>query len=331
MYPLYINDGGEAVLVTRDTTTLVVGLPGTACDYEVNVNAAQTAINNALSALPATGGEVLLNWNQAVTITGPITINKQNVHLRGLGFTTEIKRGYTTTADTSGMIEIRNSRASVRHLTLNGNKASYSGTYCHGFWGNILGNTSVIQSCQLKDISGIAFSVYSCANLTIRDCKVMGSTDGILSASNVHVLDNEIRVTGQVIKIGTGESSEGSLVQGNTLVTTGAVAVYPGSFSQILNNDIRAGNTAVKLVTGSKETIVQGNICRAPGYGIQCVGESFHFSNNLIIIATGGYAGIQLDTTAKYGMVANNFVRGITTALTGNGTSVTRTNNIAVA
>ena len=66
-------------------------------DYYCSGTNDQTVINNAISALPSTGGKIVL-LEGTYNIGGTITINKSNVTIQGLGHNVILKTATSTTA-----------------------------------------------------------------------------------------------------------------------------------------------------------------------------------------------------------------------------------------
>src|SRR5690606_7315040 len=67
------------------------------CDYLCDGTNDQVEINNAITALPATGGEIVI-LDGTYNITATISINKDNVFIRGNGNATILKRMWDTSS-----------------------------------------------------------------------------------------------------------------------------------------------------------------------------------------------------------------------------------------
>ena len=63
------------------------------CDYLCDGTADQVQINAAITALPATGGEIVI-LDGTYNITAKIDVTKDNVSIRGNGNATILKRIY---------------------------------------------------------------------------------------------------------------------------------------------------------------------------------------------------------------------------------------------
>ena len=74
--------------------TSTAGWTAADCDYLCDGTADQTEINAAITALPATGGEVVI-LDGTYNITAKINVAKNNVSIRGNGNATILKRMFT--------------------------------------------------------------------------------------------------------------------------------------------------------------------------------------------------------------------------------------------
>src|SRR5690606_32557683 len=68
------------------------------CDYLCDGTNDQVEINNAIDALPASGGEVVI-LDGTYNITATIIVNKDNVSIRGNGNATVLKRMWNSSSD----------------------------------------------------------------------------------------------------------------------------------------------------------------------------------------------------------------------------------------
>jgi parallel beta-helix repeat protein len=109
------------------------------CDYLCDGTNDQEEIIQALNALPATGGEVVI-LDGTYNITASINIPKDNVSIRGSGNATTLKRMYNSTNTDSGstakgLITLNEkSGCKIQGLQIDGNKATYTASYNYGIY-----------------------------------------------------------------------------------------------------------------------------------------------------------------------------------------------------
>ena len=81
--------------------TSTAGWTAADCDYLCDGTADQTEINAAITALPATGGEVVI-LDGTYNITAKINVTKDNVSIRGNGNATILKRMFNSSVKEGG-------------------------------------------------------------------------------------------------------------------------------------------------------------------------------------------------------------------------------------
>jgi trimeric autotransporter adhesin len=187
-----------------------------AADYvNASTTSAQTVINTALTALPATGGMVYLMEGTYI-IDGSISI-PNNTTLAGAGPSTIIKfknginaafKGIVNTDTTTG------TRVVVRDLFINGNKSNQSGTFI--------------------SMNGIYFTQ-------------MGAGSGTSARDGGRIINTIVRDTYMNAVYPTGgivlDNSSNNIVNGNTVQgNVVGIATYSGSSNNAFTNNIVQGN-----------------------------------------------------------------------------------------
>jgi parallel beta-helix repeat protein len=150
------------------------------CDYLCDGTADDVEINAAITALPATGGEVVI-LDGIYNITASINIPKDNVSLRGSGNATTLKRMYNSTNVGSGptargLITLNGkSGCKIQGLQIDGNKATYTASYNYGIYlySSSSDNTVTGNTCNNN---GYGIYLYSSSNDTVTGNTVTGNT-----------------------------------------------------------------------------------------------------------------------------------------------------------
>jgi len=266
--------------------TLTSGWTEKDCDYLCDGKDDQEEINNAITALPASGGEIVI-LDGTYYITASINIPKDNVSIRGNGNATILKRMYNST-NAEGLITLNGkSGCKIQGLQIDGNKAKYTASSNHGIY------------------------LYSSSNNTITGITCNNNSSGIrLSSSS----DNT--VTGNACKNNSYgiflDSSNNNTVTGNTCNNNSSYGIFLEEFSA--NNTV-TGNTCnnsyigIHLYSSSNNNTVTGNTCNNnSSYGI-------YLSSSSINTVTGNTcnnnsSGIQLRWSNNNTVTGNTCIRG---------------------
>ena len=174
------------------------------CDYLCDGTDDQKEIIQALNALPATGGEVVI-LDGTYNIMASINIPKDNVSIRGSGNATTLKRMYNSTNKDSGstakgLITLNGkSGFKIQGLQIDGNKAIYTSIYNHGIYLHSSSNNMVTgNTCNNNYSGGIYLSSSSNSTVTGNICNNNRCGIRLSSSSNNTVTGNTcIRGTGQ--------------------------------------------------------------------------------------------------------------------------------------
>ena len=149
------------------------------CDYLCDGTADQTEINAAITALPATGGEVVI-LDGTYNITAKIDVTKDNVSIRGNGNATILKRMFNSPVP-EGVITLTNrSGCKIADLQVDGTKTSYIGeTNLDIYLENSNDNTITGNTCNNNSNSGIY--LYNSSDNTVTGNTCNNSNDGIIA------------------------------------------------------------------------------------------------------------------------------------------------------
>ena len=195
------------------------------CDYLCDGTADQTEINAAITALPATGGEIVI-LDGTYNITASINIPKNNVSIKGNGNATILKRMYNSTntdsgATAKGLITLNEkSGCKIQGLQIDGNKATYTASYNYSIYLSSSSNNNTVTGNTCNNNSyGIRLDSSSNNTVTGNTC-IRGTgtpedytTDQYtirLSGTGNLISSNNCMGKAVVISGGTGNSAWGN-------------------------------------------------------------------------------------------------------------------------
>jgi parallel beta-helix repeat protein len=312
------SGGKRTARFTVGTST--AGWTAADCDYLCDGTADQTEINAAITALPATGGEVVI-LDGTYNITAKINVAKNNVSIRGNGNATILKRMYNSSTGEGVITLTSRSGCKIANLQVDGNKASYTASNNFGIYLSSSSNNTVTgNTCNNNNNDGIR--LYSSSNNT-----VTGNTYNNNSNYGIYLYSSssDNTVTGNTCNNNsTGiylSSSSNNTVTGNTCNNT-VTGIYLYSSS---NNNTVTGNTCnnnsnygIRLSSSSNNTVT-GNTCNNnSNYGIRLYSSSNNtVTGNTCIRGTGQTSDytssqytIQLGTTSNYNLISSNNCMG---------------------
>jgi parallel beta-helix repeat protein len=172
------------------------------CDYLCDGTADQTEINAAITALPATGGEIVI-LDGTYNITAKIDVTKDNVSIRGNGNATILKRMFNSTS-AEGVITLTiRSGCKIVNLQIDGNKTSYTNSNNNGIYIRDSSNNNTITGNTCNNNSGSGICLYSSSNNTVTGNTCNNNNNGIY----INVSSNNT-VTGNTCIRGTGQTSD---------------------------------------------------------------------------------------------------------------------------
>lgn len=271
---LYITPEMEYEGAGKRTCRFVVGTSTAGwtaadCDYLCDGTADDVEINAAIQALPSTGGEIVI-LDGTYNITATITMNKQNVVLKGNGPSTILQRNFSSSSFTNPVLYIYSKNNVICNLAVDGNSETYSSD---GYGISIFADNGKVLSCYLFNNSGSAILASGLNdNNVISSIVATGNNIGInISNGNGHLaVGNICNNNGTGILLGgnssavvgnccNGNSRNGiylascnnSACVGNTCNDNDEYGIYIQSASSC-NNNIVSGNTAIRG-TGTAE------------------------------------------------------------------------------
>ena len=284
-------------------------------DYLCDGTADEVEINAAITALPSTGGEVVI-LEGTYDIKSGIYIGKSNVTLRGTGFGTKLIRGFNSGSSTGdGVIYTGPSSSSclnvkISDLTIDG--TSFPDTINKKSVGvRLSASRSLVTNCNF--IANSAAGVYV-------------SGEGNIISNNIFYCYVSISEAPQIKYSTMTEAVIGSLIIGNT-ISTKNYGIAPSSKSDVATI---VGNTIIKAAVGIQcgdSTTVSSNFLRECSEGISIIGnKSVIVGNNVVKDSYGSIdTSIAIRNSADYNLVTANMIYGknYTNNSTGSGNTIT--------
>lgn len=206
------------------------------CDYLCDGTADEVEINAAIQALPRGGGGEVVILDGIYNLTGSILVNKNKVTLSGNGTSTVLKRAFAGSLGYPGLIVTTGSYSTIRFLSIDGMRNTYSGLYNSGIYLSSASNNSTATGNICTDNSTNGISMGSSSNITITGNTCTGNT-----GSGIYLYS----------------SSNNSTITGNTCNNNNNNGIYLDSSSNITvtgNSCIRGTGTASDY-TSSQNTI----------------------------------------------------------------------------
>jgi parallel beta-helix repeat protein len=256
-------------------------------DYLCDGTNDQEEIIQALTALPATGGEIVI-LDGIYNITASINVPKDNVSLRGNGNATILKRMYNSTSADSGptaggLITLNGkSGCKIQGLQIDGNKATYTASYNYGIRLQSSNNNTVTgNTCNNNYYDGIQLSSSSSDNAVTGNTCNNNNYNGIRlhSSNNNTVTGNTCNNNSYSYGICLYSSSSDNTVTGNTCNNNiDGIHLYSSSSDNaVIGNTCSNNNNGIRLQSSNNNTVT-GNTCNNNNYGIRL----FSSSNNTV-------------------------------------------------
>ena len=279
----------------------------------------QMSIQDALDALPATGGKVMLmegTW----AITDPITIPQNNVTLSGQGRSSFIDGDGLATGEHGIVVS---AKTSVKLIDFAMQTENGGGKVCHCIFIEDGSNNCTIQRVTIvdSDSDGIHIEGTTMYDIRIRQVNIEGADDyGIhvnMDAANFayrfHIANCLILTTGtDGIRLGAGGAGNLYCEVNNNMVfnnTAGAgINIYEAEYSDLSNNIVwSSGADGISLNT-CIHCNMQGNVVYDNAdegfFLVACRG--CNLSGN---VSTGnGTEGIEMDANCTDNMISTNHI-----------------------
>ncbi len=261
-----------------------------AADYVVtSCTSAQTTINSAIAALPATGGTVYLMEGTYI-IDGAITpAAKTRLVGAGSGTVITLKNAINATVDAITVGSVN--EVEISNLSLNGNKANNSSGAQVGIGIGTSGSATQAGT-NMHDLTISNFRSEGIKLVTGKSSRVTNSS----------IFSNDIGVSFN----GVTEMT----VSNNTISSnvTRGIAIFSTN-STISGNMMRANGTAIYAQSAGHNTISNNTITASTSTGIS-LSSSSNYNTVTGNTITGGSAEGIFTSSSSHNVIANNVVEG---------------------
>lgn len=232
---LYITPEMEYEGAGKRTCRFVVGTSTAGwtaadCDYLCDGTADDVEINAAIQALPSTGGEIVI-LDGTYNITATITMNKQNVVLKGNGPSTILNRsgtGYPT-------VNLQSDNCILSYVQFMGNNTIYQTSSNNEVM--VYGDFCNVSRCFVNE----------------------GITGIFISGNNAAIFGNRIESCSYGIQ---GSSNNNAAIRSNTITNCSETGIYmqSGSNYASIYGNYCSGNRTGITISGQYNTI-SSNVC----------------------------------------------------------------------
>jgi parallel beta-helix repeat protein len=294
--------------------TSTAGWTAADCDYLCDGTNDQTEINAAITALPATGGKIVI-LEGTYNISAKISVNKSNVSIVGNGHTTELRRRYHSSSS-EGLINIESgvSQCRIENLFLNGEN------YTH------LNNNGIRMTTGAENIivSGNKISNHGGSGIYAWPASKSEFTNNILENNGQNGM--YIRLSSETIIIGNScnnnsqngiylQDSSNNTITGNSCSGNGdnGISFYASKNNTVTGNIFYNNNSGIFMAGSSRNNAITGNVC------IRGTGQASDYTESQHTILLNG-------TSNGYNLIAMNNCMGKAPVVEG-GTGNTLVNN----
>jgi parallel beta-helix repeat protein len=281
-----VFSAAAAALADHKSATFIVGNADRGhttaiCDYLVSSGSttAETQINQAITALPSTGGKVII-LEGTYTCSSAILVSKAYTTIAGMGSSTILKRGWNGSS-VNGIVTVSSNYCRVESLCFEGVKATYvyagnCGIYINGgAYCTIMGNTC------LNGGRGIFHYASSSGIITGNIC--ISNNYGIYlnSSGNNTVTGNTCNSNNYGIYI---SSSSNNTITGNTVY-----GEYTSTSTAAIPYSIYLDNCTYNLILGNNMMGSTAGIGKQIFYNGSAIGSC---TTTIMTIGTGNTVGL---------------------------------------
>jgi parallel beta-helix repeat protein len=281
------------------------------CDYLCDGTDDQTEINEAITALPDDGGEIII-LDGTYNITATIDVEKSNVSIRGNGAATILMRGWDSTTY-EGVISLKSADyCKIQDLQIDGNNTTYTASNNNGVY---------LFSCSNNFITGVSSNNNGQVGINVQSNSDNNIFINNIANNNVHGIrlysSSGNTITGNIFKSNSEQgiyfyvNNNNNCIEGNLLTNN-----YNGiSIDVTCDNNTFVGNmcdsnsNAGMYIHYSSYNIVTGNSCNSNGtYGLYLndCDSSTIVGNTCNSNGTYGLYLNQCDSNTIFGNTCNN-------------------------
>lgn len=353
-----LPSGGGGVKTRRFVVgTSTVGWTAGDCDYLCDGTSDEVEINQAISALPSSGGEILI-LDGTYNITAKINVNKNNVCIKGNGSATILKRMYNS-GSAEGVITLAGVEGCrVDNLQIDGNRSSYSNSNNRNIRLSSSDNNIVTGTIH-KTTHNYGIELDSSDNnlITNNICEgsyyyginvAGGSSDNVVSGNSCSSCD-----VGIIINFNSRRNTVSSnicvdcdsqglqiyvandnICKGNMINNSGLFGLEVHGNNNVIMGNYSSNNTFYGILVNGANNVIANNVCHDNGrIGISLTSGSNRNTviGNTCIRGTGStndYASNQytIEVNGNYNLISSNNCMGKAVVISG-GTGNTEVNN----
>ena len=256
------------------------------CDYLCDGTNDQVKINEAIQALPETGGEIHI-LDGTYDIVSSILVEKECVTISGNGAATILLRKWNGSDSTDGVIKVSASHCTLSHFTIDGNRPDMNQSRggciyisgesvtdsiiekmrCRNSNGRFIGVKSVNQCSIMNNIitNESSNSIYGIAVESSSCCTILGNVISSKDGMGIQLVESsKCDINGNVCKTGIGsygirlESCSDCSISGNTSIDNRmGIMIHTSTRCAVVGNVCLVTNG--NYSENSKETIYIGN------------------------------------------------------------------------
>lgn len=311
------NAAGEKILGTmkvgggggKRTCRFIIGTSSAGwteadCDYLCDGTNDDAEINAAITALPATGGEIHI-LDGTYNITATIAVNKPNVKISGNGSSTILNRMWNS-ATNEGIVSVTSDHAYITALQFIGNKKEYTSYNC-AIYLNSNGNTVTGNVC-IDNMYGIY--LHTCENNIITGNTCNQAKEGIRyeEGSKSNVITGNTCNNNEYGMYLYNSNSTNNAITGNTC-NNNDYGIYLNSSGDNTITGNTCSNSKVNniIVYGCYNNVVTGNVCSSTKSATKSIG--LHRAYNTLVIGNQCRgAGLPYTTGGSGNVVEHNVV-----------------------
>ena len=268
------GESGEGKRTARFTIgTTQSGWTAKDVDYLCTGTDDHVQINNALNALPAGGGEIVI-LDGTYNIEGAIHVAKDNTTLRGNGNATVLKRMYnsdsTYTGNTArGLITLNDKKGCrIENLYIDGNKNDYDSVQNCGICLTSSSDNTITGNICNNDNRGIRLISSSSNTITGNVCNNNNNNGIYLSSSSSNTItSNTCNNNGFGILLDS--SSDNNTVTDNICNNSNdnyGIALTSSSSNTVTGNICNNNSRGIRLTSSSDNNAITGNTCNNNDY-----------------------------------------------------------------
>lgn len=272
-------------------------------DYHCNGTNDQTVIQQAIDALPSTGGKIVL-LEGTYNISGQINVNKPNVTICGMGNSTVLQRKFNG----NNVIYVTSANCELAYFKVDGDSATYTNT----------------ANCNVQG--------YGAGYQNIHDITTVNATDCGIKIRNVCHYSNIYNISADGNKIGIlFDGTTGAKICKNTVTNstaTGILLSWNTRDCVVAENIVDTATTygiCIENTNSCVRNVVANNVVRKCATNIY-VNNSYNIVACNMVEPETGQKTIHVGSSGKYNHIVDNYIYSINYTNDG-GTTNTFSNN----